>query len=60
MELLNRLQAAEILGVSVATVDRLIKKGILPHRRIGGNIRFTAGDLEMFVDAAKIPAKGEA
>lgn len=39
VNLINRFQLADMLGVSVRTVDTELKKG-LPHLKIGKSIRF--------------------
>jgi excisionase family DNA binding protein len=43
-------QTAEILQLSDETVRRLIKKGELPHVRIGSSIRIHRGDVEHFLE----------
>lgn len=44
---LNRAQAAEYKGVSERTIDRWIRRGILPARRVGTNrIRIRRADLD--------------
>lgn len=40
-KLLNRFELADLLGVSVRTVDTELKRG-LPHLKIGKSIRFEA------------------
>ena len=39
-ELLTRKQTAEILGVSLVTLNEWTKNGVLPAKRIGSRIRY--------------------
>jgi excisionase family DNA binding protein len=50
----DKEEAAEILGVSVSTVDWLLRKRKLPRRKIGRQIRFTLEDLHAWVEASKV------
>jgi excisionase family DNA binding protein len=52
MTLLDKKQAAETLGVSPVTVDRLRQSGKLPYRKIGGLVRFIPEDLDDFIRAS--------
>ncbi|ADG66834.1 DNA binding domain protein, excisionase family [Planctopirus limnophila DSM 3776] len=36
----DRVQAARLLGLSLATLDRLVKRGEVPHRKIGRRVLF--------------------
>jgi excisionase family DNA binding protein len=36
----DRVQAAQLLGLSLATVDRLVKAGSIPHRKVGRRVLF--------------------
>ena len=49
MNLLTKDQAAELLNISVVSVDRLRKAGYLPFRKIGSFIRFLPVDIENFI-----------
>jgi len=42
-------ELAEILQVSVVTIDRLIAAKKLPHLRVGTSIRFTKANIEEFI-----------
>jgi excisionase family DNA binding protein len=42
--------AAEYLGVSRATVERLVRRGELPVVKIGGSTRYDVGDLDSYID----------
>ena len=65
-DLLNSLQAAELLGLSVKTLAnwRVSGQHDLPYRRIGGAIRYQYADLQAFADSHKrlntSQSKGEA
>lgn len=52
--MLSLREAADILGVSAPTVRRIIRGGVLPAARIGGQVRIDAGDLRRFVAAARL------
>jgi excisionase family DNA binding protein len=60
MTLLDKRQAADALGVSSVTVDRLRRSGKLLCRKIGGLVRFIPEDLDDFIRAAasREPAGG--
>ena len=47
--LLTRKEAAEKLGVSLPTVDRLIAKGDLPAVRLGRSVKIHEGLLDEWV-----------
>lgn len=54
LQLLTLPQAAEKLGVSTSTVERLIKRGALvPIRPTGGKPRLTSLELERYVRDAQ-------
>jgi excisionase family DNA binding protein len=57
MKLLTIREAAAELGISAVSVRRKVRAEILPHRRIGGLIRFTPEDLTAYLEAAKVPAR---
>ncbi|MGI6014544.1 MAG: DNA methyltransferase [Oscillospiraceae bacterium] len=47
-------QAAQILGISVSTVYRMVKKGVLtPSKTPGGQRRFDKKELEDYLEASK-------
>ena len=39
-ELLTRKQTAQILGISLVTLNEWTKNGIIPAKRIGGSVRY--------------------
>jgi excisionase family DNA binding protein len=51
--LLTPVEVAELLGVSVQTVGRWLREGVLPGYRLGvgpkGRVRVRLGDVEGFV-----------
>jgi excisionase family DNA binding protein len=48
--LLSIAGAAEYLGVSRATVERLVSRGELPIVKVAGSTRYDVGDLDGFVE----------
>ncbi len=50
----SKEEAAEILGVTVSTIDWLLRKRSLPRHKIGREIKFTLEDLRALVDASKV------
>jgi hypothetical protein len=50
--LMSKADVAKFLGLSIVSIDRLRKKGLLPFRQISGLIRFTEKDLNTFVERA--------
>jgi predicted site-specific integrase-resolvase len=55
-ELLNKKKAAAVLGISTVTLDRLRQMGLLPYRKIGGQIRFLPEDIRAYLDKAAMTA----
>ena len=59
MEKLTRLltiaEAAEILRVHPTTIYRLVKRGVLPGFKIGGNWRIDRGSFELFLSEGSQP-----
>ena len=59
-QLLTKHEAAELLGIGVRTVERLVSQGDLPHVRLGASsragVRFLADDLEEFVRTRTVPS----
>ena len=48
LEILTREEALAILGTSINTVRKAIKKGLLPFLKLGGNYRIYAFELDEF------------
>lgn len=42
---LNRAEAAEALGVSIATLERLTARGVIPSRKFGRSRRYVRAEL---------------
>ncbi len=51
--LVGKRTAAALLGVSITTVDRLVKAGRLPAVRVAGSVRFVLADLAKYVAAQR-------
>lgn len=47
--LLKKKEAAEELNISIATLDRLRKQGLIRSKSIGGGIYFTLNELATFI-----------
>ena len=43
-----------MLGLSTATVYRLVNKRQIPFNKIGGSLRFRKTDVDKFLDAERI------
>jgi hypothetical protein len=52
----NKREAAEMLGISLNTLNRYKNLGKIPHRKIGDRVLFTDGDLTVFLDSCAVPA----
>lgn len=46
----ERLELPAVLGVSVATIDKLIKNGTLPGRKLGRRVVVPRSAVERFLD----------
>jgi excisionase family DNA binding protein len=54
MKIFDKRGAAEYLGgISVETLDRYRKRGLLPYRKIGDRVLFTQEDLDTFLENCK-------
>ena len=49
MEMFDKQNLARYFGVSVDTIERLVKAGDLPAVRIGSQVRFTLEDVDGFI-----------
>jgi len=52
--LLNKQQAAEMLGIKPVTIDRLRKSGKLKYRQIGVQVRFLEKDITDFIEKSVV------
>lgn len=48
--LLTAAQAADALGISKATIERLAADGEIKRLKVRGSVRFNAADLTAYVD----------
>jgi len=62
----NRLESpiyikelSTLVGVSVATLNRLKAKEKLPHHKIGGRVVFFPSDVEEFLSSCAVKATNE-
>jgi len=46
-------EIAEHIGVSKDTIRNWIKKGVIPHRRIGKQYKFKISEVDAWVDSGK-------
>jgi excisionase family DNA binding protein len=53
-ELLDRIRAARFLGISPATLDRLVKAKRIDHFRIGRRVLFAREGLEAFLSRCQV------
>jgi excisionase family DNA binding protein len=51
--LLDKNRVAEILNVSVRSVDRIRKCGLLTSVKVGTRVLFSAQDVEAFINAQR-------
>jgi len=59
MELLKPKDVSKQLGVATITIYKWCERGILPHFRLQGCIRFSQEDVDAFVRERRIgPKKG--
>ena len=58
-KLISKLDAADMLGVSVSTVERLISDGDLPMYKIRGQCRLMTSDIKTYIAGCRrVAAKG--
>jgi excisionase family DNA binding protein len=50
LTLLSLTKVADLLDVSLSTIRRLIKEGALRARRVGGQLRVSLADLQVFIE----------
>ena len=52
--LLDKVETAERLRISLRNLDNRIKAGTIPFVRLGKLVRFIPSDIEKFIEAHKI------
>jgi excisionase family DNA binding protein len=52
--LLDKIQTAELLNISLRTLDNKLKAGVISHVRLGKLVRFIPSDVENYIQAHKI------
>jgi len=52
----SKKEAAKELRISLPTLNRYMKKGKAPYRKIGDRVVFTESDLTAFLDSCAVPA----
>ena len=55
MTLLNVKETARVLRISTVTLRRFVKRGTIPHRRIGKQVFFMPDDIETYLAARAVP-----
>lgn len=58
-KLLTLDNVSERLSVSISTVRRIVREGLLPAYRVGGRLRFKLHEVDAYVDAQRIDAGQE-
>ena len=58
--LLNREEAAQLLQISVRTLDKLTKAKQIPHLRVGRQVRFPIAALNEWMQESIIMPGGDA
>lgn len=53
-QLLTEKEAADSLGVSIDTIQRMRKRGDIAFRKIGGRFKYTAEDLREYIDNQRV------
>ena len=56
-KLLTRDEAAEYLGISLRTLDRLRAEGKTSFVRLGGKIAYLREDLDAYIDRCRVEAE---
>jgi excisionase family DNA binding protein len=58
----NKREVARYLGVSLGTVERMMRAGLLPYIKLtaAGAVRFRMADLIRFVEERKVQRAGDA
>lgn len=51
--LLTKIQVAEMLGLSLSTVNRFVREKQLPYIRIGRQVRFSPTEIRIYLEQNK-------
>lgn len=55
MELMSKKEAAELLTISVRSLERMLNSGELPYYRIGtGTVRISRRDIETYLNSRRV------
>jgi predicted DNA-binding transcriptional regulator AlpA len=58
--ILTREGVAKLLGISIASVDRYVRDGLIPHKRLKGRVLFSERDVRRFLfNDAALPKTAE-
>ena len=58
--ILTREGVSKLLGISIASVDRYVKEGLIPHKRLKGRVLFSERDVRRFLfNDAALPKTAE-
>lgn len=58
--ILTREGVSKLLGISVASVDRYVRDGLIPHKRLKGRVLFNERDVRRFLfNDAALPKTAE-
>lgn len=52
-QMLSKKEVANMLNVSISTVDRMMKRGDIPFHKFGVNVRFDRRDIEQYIEDTK-------
>lgn len=58
-KLLTIDDVSDRLSVSISTVRRIVREGLLPAYRVGGRLRFKLYEVDAYVNAQRIDAGQE-
>ena len=56
MNLLNKDGVCSLLGISHATLNRIMARGEISYTKAGSRIRFTEADVQAYLERNKVPA----
>jgi excisionase family DNA binding protein len=58
IQLLRPEEVARMLKVAKVTPYKWAKRGVLPHYRLEGTIRFKMDDIKAFIEARRVDKRG--